>query len=195
MQPHADLHDPIAKRYSPMIFQDKPISDEDLELMLEAARWAPSSFNEQPWRFIVGQNKDETWEKIFETLDEGNQAWAKHAPVLMITATKLTFDFDGRPNRHAYHDVGLAVENMIIQAMTQDIYSHQMAGFDQMKARQLFEIPDGFDPVAAGAFGYAGNPDDLEDEDLKERAEGERKRNAKAGFVFSGTWGNAHEVA
>lgn len=178
-----------------MIFQDKAISDEDLTLMLEAARWAPSSFNEQPWRFIVGQNKDETWEKIFKTLDEGNQAWAKHAPVLILSVTKLTFDMDGRPNRHAYHDVGLAMENMIIQAMTHDIYSHQMAGFDQMKARQLFEIPDGFDPVAVAAFGYAGDPDDLEDEDLKERAEAERKRNATADFVFSKKWGNAHKIA
>lgn len=186
------LSDPIKKRYSPMIFQDKAIPKDVLKKMFEAAQWAPSSYNEQPWRFIVGiKGEGDAWQKILSCLSEGNQIWASTCPVLIITAAKEHFAYNDKPNKHFMHDVGLAAENLVLEAMQHDIYAHQMAGFSEEKAIETLNIPDGFVPVTAIGLGYEGNIDDIENEDLLKRGKEERTRLPLGEIVFEGEFGSS----
>ena len=183
------VHPLIRRRWSPSAFSDKPVDPEILRSLFEAVRWAPSSFNEQPWFFIVATRDDSVaFERLLACLTPGNQKWAKRAPVLILSAAKMNFEHNGKPNRHAFHDVGLAVENLVLQATSMDLFVHQMAGFDREKARETYQIPEGFEPVAAIAVGYGGEPEDLP-EDLRGRELAERKRRLTDSFVFSGRWG------
>lgn len=180
------LSDFIKQRWSPRAFDpDKPIPLELLPVLFEAARWAPSSSNEQPWSFIVGNNFDRCHQDILSTLNPKNQLWAKSAPVLVITVAKM-FRND-RHNRFAFHDVGLATENLFLQACDLGLSCHFMGGFSQDLAREIFSIPDGYDPVAAGAIGYLGDRE-LLPEELKESEVAPRTRKAMNEFVFSGRW-------
>src|ERR1043165_8609214 len=107
----------IRRRWSPRSFADRPVDRETLQSLFEAARWAASSFNEQPWSFIVATaDKKEEYATLLSCLTEKNQQWARLAPVLMVSVAKLSFQKNDRPNRHAFHDVGMAVANMIVQA-------------------------------------------------------------------------------
>jgi nitroreductase len=171
------IHPLLVERYSPHAFTDEPVPEAVLERLLAAARWAPSSFNEQPWRFVVAHRErdPDTHAAIVDVLAEGNQAWASEAPVLVLTVTKQTFSFNGEPNAHARHDVGLAAAQLTVQATAEGIGVHQMAGFDAEAARQRFGIPESFEPVTAIALGYPAGPDELGDE-LAERASGPRER-------------------
>ncbi len=137
--------DVIKKRWSPRAFADRRVEPETLEQLLEAARWAASSFNEQPWRFILAtKDEPEHYARVLDCLIEGNQAWAQHAPVLMLTVARKTFTRNGKPNRHAWHDVGLAMGNMVAQATALGLHVHQMAGILPEKARVVFAIPDDY---------------------------------------------------
>lgn len=171
------IHPLLEQRYSPHAFADREVPEPVLERLLEAARWAPSSFNEQPWRFLVGRRVDEvdTRERILDVLAEGNQAWAEQAPVLVLAVTKRAFSFNDEPNAHARHDVGLAMAQLTLQATAEGLGVHQMAGFDEQAAREGFAIPEGFEPVSVTAIGYPGDPDELPEE-LAERATGPRER-------------------
>jgi nitroreductase len=181
--------DLLRRRWSPRAFADRLVEPEKLRGLLEAARWAPSSYNEQPWSFLVATKDDpENFQRLLSCLVEGNQAWAQFAPVLMISIARLNFAQNGQPNRHAFHDVGLAAENLVIQAMALDLMVHQMAGFYPDKARELFRIPSGYEPVAAIAVGYPGEPDRLP-EKLRQRELAPRTRKALREFVFGGEWG------
>ena len=183
------IHDLLRRRWSPRVFADKSIETEKLRSCLEAARWAPSCYNEQPWFFLVATKENRTeYDRMLGCLVEFNQGWAKSAPVLMISVASLQFSRNGKPNRHGVHDVGLAVENMVIQAMAHNIFTHQMAGFDVDKTRNTYSIPDGFEPVAAIALGYMGNPQTLP-EDLRKRELEPGTRKSMDAFVFSGRWG------
>jgi nitroreductase len=184
-----EIHELLTKRWSPRAFANRMVEPEKLRSLLEAARWAPSSYNEQPWNFIIA-TKDNPGEhgRLLSCLVEGNVRWAQHAPVLMLSVAKLAFDRNKNPNRHAFHDVGLAVENLVIQGMTLGLYVHQMAGFHVDKAREVYGIPEGFEPVAAMAIGYPGDPDGLP-EDLREREQAPRSRKPLEAFVFTGQWG------
>jgi nitroreductase len=167
------------------------IEPEKLRSLLEAARWAPSSYNEQPWSFIVAtKDGPEEHGRLLSCLVEGNVRWAQHAPVLMLSVATLAFERNQKPNRHAFHDVGLAVENLVIQGMTLGLFVHQMAGFHVNKAREEYGIPEGHEPVAAIAIGYLGDPGRLPD-DLRERELAPRTRKPMESFVFSGRWGQA----
>jgi nitroreductase len=183
------IHDLLKRRWSPRAFSAQAIELEKLRSLFEAARWAPSSNNEQPWRFIVATkgNKVE-WERLFNCLVEGNRKWAHQAPVLMLSVVSLKFEDDGSANRHAFHDTGMAVENLIIQATALGLFVHQMAGFNMETARTEFKIPDGYEPVAMIAIGYPGDPATLPDY-LRERELKPRQRNSISQFVFSGNWG------
>jgi len=182
------IHDLLKRRWSPRAFAERPVEPEKLRSLFEAARWAPSSNNEQPWRFLVATKENKAdWDRLFTCLVEGNQKWAHQAPVLMLSVATLTFD-DGSANRHAFHDTGMAVENLIIQATAMGLFLHQMAGFRIDQVRKECKIPDGYDPVAMIAVGYPGNPATLPDY-LRERELRPRERNPIAEFVFSGTWG------
>jgi len=145
------IHPLLASRWSPRAFEDREISAGALNSMLEAARWAPSCFNEQPWRFIVARRRDgEEFERMLGCLVEVNQSWAKHAQVLMITVARMTFEHNGKPNRHAYHDLGLAVGNLSAQATELGVSLHQMAGFDAQRSHSVIPaMPIRFPTVCA----------------------------------------------
>lgn len=185
------IHDLLARRWSPRAFDSRPVEKEKLDGLLEAARWAPSCFNAQPWFFLVAEKKDaEEFEKMLSCLVEVNQKWARLASVLMISVAELNFAYNGKPNRHAMHDVGLAAENMAIQAVASGLAIHQMAGFDLEKTRQTYRIPAGWEPAAAIAVGYEGSPD-LLPPDLAAREKAPRTRKALESFVFRGEWGKS----
>jgi len=151
--------DLLGQRWSPRAFAERPVDEDTLRTLFEAARWSPSSYNEQPWRFLVAPKSDSaTYDRLLSCLVEFNQQWAKTAPVLMLTMASKLFAKNGKPNPHGWHDVGLAMMGLTMQAMSMELYVHQMAGFDPAKARQVFAIPDDFDPVAAVAIGYLGDP-------------------------------------
>lgn len=154
------------ERESPRKFKDRNIASEDLLSLFEAARWAASSYNEQPWRFIYGERnvRSDIYNKLLECLNAANQKWAKEVPVLMMTIAKTSFDHDGSFNRHALHDVGMAMGNFSLQAAKHGIMIHQMAGFSTHKAMELFNLPEDHEPVAVVAIGY---PD--EDKDDRKR--------------------------
>lgn len=182
------IHELLGRRWSPRAFDDRPVESEKIASLFEAARWAPSSNNEQPWRFILAMKEEpETYARLFGCLKEGNQRWAHRAPVLILSVAKLTFD-DGTPNRHAYHDVGLAAENLVLQATALGLASHQMAGYHIDKVRAEFAIPADCDPVATIAVGYPGELMVLDDR-LRQREMNPRERSTIAQFVFSTQWG------
>jgi nitroreductase len=183
------IHDLLKERWSPRAFSNRTVEPDKLRTLLEAVRWAPSSFNEQPWSFIVAAKEDKPeFDRLLSCLVEGNIAWAQHAPLLMLSVAKLFFEKNGKENRHAFHDVGLAAENLVIQATALGLVVHQMAGFHVDKARELFGIPERFEPVAAIAIGYPGDPESLPPQ-LRERDLGPRTRKSLQEFVFTGRWG------
>jgi nitroreductase len=190
----APIHDLIKHRWSPRAFDARPVEPEKLRSLLEAARWASSSYNAQPWSFILATKHDaESYKRVLDTFVEFNQGWAKNAPVLGLSVAKLKFD-DGRPNRHAFHDVGQAIANLATQAEALGLSVHQMAGIDPEKARTIFGIPAEFEAVAGFALGYAGDPATLPDQ-LRERELAPRERKPLHSFVFTGEWGKPSPLA
>jgi nitroreductase len=185
------IHPLIASRRSSLAFASTSVAPETLASLMEAARWAPSSRNEQPWSFIVAtkENKFE-FNRLLGCLVEFNVQWAQHAPLLLLSVAKLTFESTGELNRHAIHDVGQATANLTFQATASGLVVHQIAGFDVEKARRELSIPQGFEPVAAAAIGCPGNPTELP-EKLRRKDESPRKRKPLTNFVFEGGWGNA----
>ncbi len=183
------INELLKQRWSPLAFANKMVSSEVLNSLLEAARWAPSSYNEQPWSFIIATKENSTeYERLFSCLATGNQPWASLAPVLMISVAKLFFERNNKPNRHAFHDVGLAVACLTFQATEMGLRLHQMAGFDIDKACELYKIPAGYEPVAAIALGYPEDPNILP-ESLQPRELSDRIRKPINYFVFTGEWG------
>jgi nitroreductase len=184
----APIHDIISHRWSPRAFENRAVEPEKLRSLFEAARWAASSYNAQPWFFIVATKDDaENYKRILDCFVEFNQSWAINAPVLAISVARLALD-DGRPNRHALHDVGQAAGSLAMQASALGLQVHQMAGINPDKARQILNIPEGYEAVAGIALGYPGDPSSLSDH-LKERELAPRSRKPLDSFVFSGKWG------
>src|SRR5438105_7452522 len=160
--PDHPIMDVLKKRWSPYVFADKPVSAADLQSLFEAARWAPSSFNEQPWAYIVAtKDEKDNFEKILSVLVEFNAQWANGAPVLGLAVAKLAFANNNAPNRNAQYDTGAATALLSVEATARGLAVHQMAGFDPEKARQVFGIPAGWAPIAAVAIGYPGDPASL----------------------------------
>lgn len=185
------IHDLIARRWSPRAFDERPVEPEKLKSLFESARWAPSSNNEQPWRFIVASKATPTdYDRLLACLVEGNRKWAFRAPVLILSVASVNFEDDGKPNRHAFHDTGMAVENLVLQATALGLQAHQMAGFDVEKARTDLKIQSGYEPVAMIAVGYPGDPALLPDY-LRERELKPRDRQPIGDFVFSAQWGQS----
>ena len=193
---HTDypISDLLRRRWSPRAFADKPVEPEKLRSLLEAARWAPSSFNEQPWSFIIATKTHmDDYAKLLSCLTEKNQQWAQLAPVLMISVAKLTFEKNGKPNRHAFHDVGLAMGNLLAEATTLGLVVHQMAGFSVDRVRELYAVPEGFEPVAGVALGYQAEAEVLP-ESFREQEVGSRSRKPINTFVFEGKWGDKSSI-
>jgi nitroreductase len=177
-------------RWSPRSFTDREVSPSLLHKVFEAARWAASSFNEQPWRFLLGRRGDSAYQKIFESLGEYNQKWAKTAPVLILGAAKTKFSHNGAENRVALYDLGAAASYMALQAAALGLATHQMAGFDAQKAKKLLGIPEEYIMGAAITLGYQGEPTALDDETLIEREITARTRKPLGEFVFK-EWGES----
>jgi nitroreductase len=177
-------HDLIRRRWSPRAFSDKEVTPAELKKVFEAARWAASSSNEQPWRFLVGRRGDETYQKILAALVQFNQDWAKSAPVLILSVAKKTFTAKPSPNRHNLHDTGAASANLALQATADGLHTHSMAGFDAEQLRASFAIPSDYDIGAVTALGYFGDPATLPEHLLKQEVV-PRQRKPLAEIVFS----------
>jgi nitroreductase len=184
------LSELVRNRWSPRAFADQPVTPDVLRSLLEAARWAPSSNNEQPWAYIVATKDDpENFAKMLSVLVEFNVGWAKNAPVLILSVAHLKAQKDGAPNRHALHDVGSATAQLTFEANSRGLFVHQMAGYYPEKARQFFEIPEDWEPVAAMAIGYLGDPQSLP-ERLRDRELAPRTRKPLSEFVMTRGWGH-----
>jgi nitroreductase len=184
------IHPLIASRRSTRAFASTSVLPETLALLMEAARWAPSCMNQQPWSFIVATKANKAdFDRLLGCLLEFNVQWAQHAPVLLLSVAKLTFESTGDPNRHAFHDVGQAIANLTFQATVSGLLVHQMAGFNVEKARDEFSIPRDYEPVAAAAVGYPGNPASLP-EKLRNKDLSPRTRKPLTTFVFESGWGH-----
>jgi nitroreductase len=181
------------KRWSPRAFKDQPVEKEKLIGLLEAARWAASGGNAQPWRFIIGINHDETWETIFHALDPGNQEWNKHVPVLMVAIGAKISPFDGNISPVFQYDAGQAVATLTLEAVHQGLHVHQMGGFSVEMVKEKFEIPDAFLAITVIAVGYIGDPETLS-EKLKQRELQVRSRKNLEDIVFSGKFGNTSQL-
>ncbi len=185
------INDLIAKRWSPYAFEDRCVSPADLCSMLEAARWAPSSYNEQPWSYILAtRDEPDEFAKLLSCLLESNQEWAKAVPVLMVGCTSLNFNRNGKPNVAATHDLGLAAANLCLEATARGLCVHQMIGIEPDKVRELYRVPDGVQPLTGLAIGYAAAPGALP-EKFRERDLAPRARKPLSEFVFGGEWGSS----
>ena len=188
--PAAHPIDPLlARRWSPRSFTGTPLPPGALESLLEAARWAASSNNLQPWHLVVARRdaEPEAFDKLIGVLSPNNQSWARNAGVLMLSVARTHNPANGNPIRHAWHDTGGAMAQMALQAASMGLQAHQMAGYDAAAARSAFAIPEGFDPVAAIAIGEVGPPDALP-EVLAQRETAPRQRRPIEEFAFLGGW-------
>lgn len=184
------IHELLAERWSPYAFQDRPVSQADLRSLFEAARWSASSYNEQPWSYLVATKENpDHFQQLLSCLVEANQIWAQNAPVLALGIASLRFTRNNQENKAAIHDLGLASGNLVVEATARGICVHEMIGILPDKARDLFDIPEGFEAWTAMAIGYQGDPITLPDA-LKERDLSPRQRKPLDQFVFSGKWGN-----
>lgn len=183
------VHDLIARRWSPRALEPRALPTDALRSLLEAARWAPSSFNAQPWSFIVARREDEAeFQALLGCLVDVNQAWARNAGALILTVAQNAFSHNGKPNRHAFHDIGLAAGSLALQATALGLVVHQMGGIRPDKAREVYDIPDGFEPVTGIAVGYPGRTDQLP-EQFREAESAPRQRKPQSEIVFRGSWG------
>lgn len=190
----APIHDIISRRWSPRAFDSRLVEPEKLRSLFEAARWAASSYNAQPWYFIVAtKDEPENYKKILECFVEFNQGWAKSAPAVAISVAATKFAHNGEPNRHGFHDVGQAAANLALQASNLGLQVHQMGGILPDKAKQVFHIPEGYEAVAGIAIGYPGDANVLPDK-LREQEHGPRQRKPLESFVFAGDWGKPSPI-
>jgi nitroreductase len=184
------IHELLAGRWSPYAFDDRRVPEADLRSLFEAARWAPSSYNEQPWSYIIATKDDpDQFQRLLSCLDDGNQVWAKAAPVLALGVVSLRFARNAKANRAAVHDLGLAAGNLLLEATARGLFVHQMIGILPDKARELYGIPEGCEAWTGLAIGYKGDPTSLHDR-LRERELAPRQRKPLSEFVFDGKWGN-----
>ncbi|MBX3053024.1 MAG: nitroreductase family protein [Caldilineaceae bacterium] len=187
------IHPILAERWSPRAFSEQPVPDGVLGSLLEAARWAPSSRNEQPWRFVVVERQNvDAHTALTGVLSGNNRLWAGSAPLLLVAVAAAKNTRDASPNAYAWYDLGQAVAHLTFQASADGLVLHQMGGFDKTKARVVLALPDDYDPVAVIAIGYPGEVDALP-APLQEREKGVRTRRALAESVSYGSWGESRD--
>ena len=188
------IHELLAGRWSPYGFEDRPVAQADLRSLFEAARWAASSYNEQPWSFLVATRENpEEFARLLSCLVEGNQGWAKAAPVLALGVVSHRFSRNNKDNRAAVHDLGLAAGNLVVEATARGLCVHQMIGILPDKAREIYQIPEHSEAWTAIAIGYKADPAKLPDA-LKERDLTARQRKPLSQFVFTGKWGQSSSL-
>jgi nitroreductase len=178
----------LLQRWSARSYADRDVPMDDLARVFEAARWAASSNNEQPWRFIVGVRNSETHEKIASVLAGFNKTWAPSAPVLILGVANTLFERNGTPNAYALYDLGAATSYLTLEAAELGLVTHQMAGFDHAAMRQQFGIPESYALGCVVALGYQGEPAALGNETLIAREHLPRDRKPLSELVFS-SWG------
>jgi nitroreductase len=179
----------LAERWSPYSFEERPVPQADLQSLFEAARWAASSSNEQPWTYFVATKADRPeFDRLLSCLVDANQAWAKAVPVLALGVVSLKFARNQKDNRVAGHDLGLASANLLVEATARGLFVHQMAGILPDKAREVYQIPEHHEAWTALAIGYKADPERLTAK-LKERDLAPRSRKPLREFVFTGRWG------
>lgn len=186
----APIHQLIAARWSGRAYDaSKTVSREQVIALLEAARWAPSCYGDQPWRFVVWNKGGDRagWQAAFETLAPGNQGWVKDAPVLLLASADSLFNHNGQPNRWAQYDTGAASENLCLQAEALGLMAHQMGGFDPDGIRTVAGVPEQYTPIAMIAVGYPADPATFSAE-VAERENAPRKRRALGELFFDGAW-------
>ena len=185
-----DLLEPVRRRWSPRRFADRPVPPDELRAIFLAGTWAASSFHEPPWRWIAARRHEEPdlFERVFSCLSEGNRKWAGRTPVLGLTFVKRRFDRNDKPNRVAEHDLGQAMATLALEAMSRDLFVHQMAGVDLDAVRKAFDPPEGFDPFTAVAVGYGVAEEDLDPEALESERKDRRRRPLEE-VAFGGKWG------
>lgn len=184
------IHEIIANRWSGRAYDPaRPVTREQVIALLEAARWAPSCYGDQPWRFVVWNKADDAsgWQAAFDTLSPGNQGWVKDAPLLVLACADSLFNHNGQPNRWAQYDTGAAVENLCLQAEALGLMAHQMGGFDPDKARTTFNVPQQYTLMAMVSVGYPADPASFSAE-MKERETAPRKRRELGELFFAGGW-------
>jgi nitroreductase len=185
----------LAERWSPYGFEDRSVSEANLRSLFEATRWAASSYNEQPWNYLVATRENSAeFGRLLSCLVEPNQVWAKAAPVLVLGIVSLRFARNNQDNRAAVHDLGLAAGNLLAEATTRGLSVHQMIGILPDKARELYQIPEHFEAWTALAIGYKADPAKLPDA-FKERDMAPRQRKPLNKFVFTGRWGHPSSLA
>lgn len=186
------IHDLLARRWSGRAYDaERRAPADQLTALLEAARWAPSCFGDQPWRFIVCDRSADpaSWQRAYDCLMEGNQAWARNAPVLLLAVADSLFNHNDQPNRWAQYDTGAASMSLCIEATARGMMVHQMGGFDADRARRSFAIPERYVPMAMMTVGYQ-LPEERIPEDVREREYGARQRRPLDELFFSGNWGH-----
>lgn len=185
------IHELLAARWSPRAFDaTRGVTREQITALIEAARWAPSCFGNEPWRFLMWNRTDDGagWQRAFACLSPGNQSWVKSVPLLFAAIADPAFDHNGEPNRWAQYDTGAASENLVLQAVALGLAAHQMGGFDAERLRAEFGIPEHCTPMAMIAVGYQAAPHHLtEEQRAKEVAP--RVRKPQETRVFAGRWG------
>lgn len=187
-KPDYPIHEIIAKRWSPYRFSDRALSKKDVLSLFEAARWAPSSYNEQPWNFIIAlKEQPDEFEKLLSCLVPANQEWAQYASVLALGISHLVFDRNGMENKAAIHDLGAAAAHICFEATARGIYVHQMIGIEPDKARKTYKISADFEVLTGLAIGYV----DLSAEASSEYAERDQTPRARKNiseFIYSKSW-------
>ena len=185
------INELIKKRFSTRAYSERPVEKEKLVELFEAAQWASSSMNEQPWRFIVTTKKDEeSFNKLFSALSDGNKIWAGKAPVLILVSAKKTIDRNGKLNRYGFYDTGSAVAFLVLQALEMGLYVHQLGGFNVNEAANALNVPGDYEPVVVLVLGYRGDVQDLP-ENLRVRENAVRTRKPFENIVFEGEFGKS----
>ncbi|HRN78432.1 MAG TPA: nitroreductase family protein [Candidatus Dependentiae bacterium] len=185
-KPDYPIHDIILHRWSPRAMSGEPISDAELMTLFEAARWAPSSFNNQPWRFVYAKKDTPAWDIFFDLLNDSNKKWAQHAAVLLVIASCDTFEYSGKYSRTHSFDTGAAWENLALQGTINNLAVRGMEGFSYERAKRRLNIPDGYTVEAMAAIGKPGNKEELP-ADLQEKEKPSMRKNITE-FVFEGAF-------
>lgn len=181
-----EIHPLIQDRWSPLSFRPEPLTKLQIQQLCEAARWAPSSYNDQPWSFLMAPRDDEIeFSRLLSCLADANQVWAQHAGLLVLAIARTTLTRNGHPNRFGMHDTGMATIQLVLQAEAMGLKAHLMGGYNAAQARAIYEIPESFEPAAVMAIGFPGEVEKLPSE-LQQRERSERSRRSLDQMIFTG---------
>ena len=186
------INELAARRWSPRAFDaQRGVSPAQVAALTEAARWAPSCFGAEPWRFLMWNRAADPagWQQAFDCLSENNRKWCKNVPLLFMACAGAMFEHNGQPNRWAQYDTGMAALSLSLEAVAQGLVAHQMGGFDIAKARAAFAIPEDFMPMAMIAVGYQASPESIDDEETRQKELKARGRKPVTERFYGGGWG------